>query len=134
MEDNKPKRGILKSKNNYTLADNKIKKTVRWDESNIKKTSRPYSRDSDIRYKEPSVYGIADDSSNEDNNKLNTEISTLDPESFEVKQKTLCTRNSDENLRDSVATKAFELKRKLHYNEYFGVKLLKIFSMMKRKN
>ncbi|XP_067127439.1 protein phosphatase inhibitor 2-like [Centruroides vittatus] len=129
MEDNKPKRGILKSGNNYTPTDNKIKKTVRWDESNIKQTSRPYSRDSEIRYK---GYGIADDSSINDNNKLNTEISTLNLESFEVKQKTLCTRNSDENLRDSAATKAFELKRKLHYNEYFGVKLLKIFSMMRR--
>ncbi|XP_023221516.1 uncharacterized protein LOC111623241 isoform X2 [Centruroides sculpturatus] len=124
MED-KPKRGILKSGNNYTSTE-KIKKTVKWDELNIIQTSPPYNR-----YKEhsgkPSGYIIADNLSYKNNNKLNTEISTIDPESFELKIKRLRTGNSDENLKDSDATKEFERKRKSHSKEYIVAKLVKDF-------
>ncbi|XP_067134322.1 uncharacterized protein [Centruroides vittatus] len=129
MED-KPKRRILKSGNKYTSKTAKFKKIVKWDELNIIQTSRPYNR-----YKEPSGYSIADNLSNKNNNKLNTEISTIDPESFELKLKRSCTRKSDENLKDSDATKEFELKRKLHSKQYSVAKLLQDFSMMmKRQN
>ncbi|XP_067119582.1 putative protein phosphatase inhibitor 2-like protein 1 [Centruroides vittatus] len=117
MDENKPR-----LRDNRLSTGGKNKKTVKWDEFSIKQTWRPSQRDSgdtEIRgNKEHEEYV------NEDHGELNVEMSRNDLESSAVQPKT-CSGNNDENLQDSAATRTFERKRKLHYDEYYVAKLVK---------
>ncbi|XP_023226345.1 protein phosphatase inhibitor 2-like isoform X2 [Centruroides sculpturatus] len=117
MDENKPK-----LTDNRLSTGGKNKKRVQWDEFSIKQTWRSSERDSgdtEIRdNKEQEEY------ENANHEELNVEMSRNDLESSAVRPK-IRSGNNDENMQNSAATRAFEQKRKLHYNEYYVAKLVK---------
>lgn len=134
MAEKKPRKSILKTSSSFDQTEaskNAINKPIKWDEMNILQTLHPLDKDYGyMKVDEPKTpfryYDESIDLSDQ-------EAETLDPEllarkinlSKDSPRKCPDDKNDDveDCLGDRVKSKAFEYKRKLHYNEYYAVKL-----------
>ncbi|XP_067140205.1 protein phosphatase inhibitor 2-like [Centruroides vittatus] len=134
MAEKKPRKSILKTSSSFDQTEaskNAINKPIKWDEMNILQTLHPLDKDYGyMKVDEPKTpFSYYDDSVD----LSDQEAETLDPEllarkinlSKESPRKCSDDKNNEveESLGDRVKSKVFEYKRKLHYNEYYAVKL-----------
>lgn len=130
-------RGILKTSSTdlTTASEDQQRKSMKWDEMNILATYHPADKDyGHMKIDDPPTPYHSDtksesdpDDDNLDPEKLATRLEkegeskprAMGPDDDEVSSE----EDENETAEEKAKRKAFEMKRKLHYNEYQAVKL-----------
>ncbi|XP_023229602.1 protein phosphatase inhibitor 2-like isoform X3 [Centruroides sculpturatus] len=125
------RKSILKtSKNFQPTNENNIDKPVKWDEMNILQTLHPPDKDyGHMIVDEPKTpfthYDIEKEASDE---KVSLDVQSLIKKIKELPTRRVNDTNEDKYNEygiDKDKKKSFEEKRKLHYNEFYAIKLAK---------